>query len=205
MATPFTRGILTGEVTTFQQFAKLCMRATGAAMHMFNESLSEPFKPDEVSGHHAERILEIQSEIDKEISDEALLSEAMLSIDSDIDRVNNRIEEEKINKSRLLKLITETELWVPPTEGHDAIKIFMLEQLKSTLKWESNGDYLEESLANLIKSKNELSADVLRKQRIGGLTRSLERAREDQKIESDSIEKSNKWIQEFYASLETPE
>ena len=49
MPTGYTNGILNGEIKTFDEFAKQCIRAFGAAIHMRDDDFNKEYekrKPD---------------------------------------------------------------------------------------------------------------------------------------------------------------
>lgn len=52
MPTGYTAGILDGEINTFEEFAKTCMRAFGATIHMRDEPLSKTYEPEKTSDYH---------------------------------------------------------------------------------------------------------------------------------------------------------
>jgi hypothetical protein len=74
MPTGYTSEILDGTTKTFQDFAKICMRALGATIHMRDEKLNEEYKPQKTNNYPIKRIKqdrkklkEIQSLTDNEI------------------------------------------------------------------------------------------------------------------------------------------
>ena len=52
MPTGYTAGIIDGSIKTFEQYAKTCVRAFGAAIHMRDDSLSEEYVPREPGDYH---------------------------------------------------------------------------------------------------------------------------------------------------------
>ncbi len=56
MPTGYTAGILDGKITTFQQFAKQCMRAFGATIHMRDDDMDAEITPRTPSDYYSKEI-----------------------------------------------------------------------------------------------------------------------------------------------------
>jgi len=56
MPTGYTAGIINGETETFQDFAKDCMRAFGATMHMRDDDMDKDYVPRTPSDYHTKQI-----------------------------------------------------------------------------------------------------------------------------------------------------
>lgn len=75
MPTGYTEGIMNGKITTFPQFAKLCMRAFGATIHLRDESLDSEYEPRVPSDYHSKEIERAKKNIidAKKLSDEEII------------------------------------------------------------------------------------------------------------------------------------
>ena len=56
MPTGYTAGILDGKITTFPQFAKQCMRAFGATIHMRDDDMDAEITPRTPSDYYSKEI-----------------------------------------------------------------------------------------------------------------------------------------------------
>ncbi len=106
MPTGYTAEILDGKITTFPQFAKQCMRAFGATIHMRDDDMDAEFTPRTPSDYYAKEIKKANQVIkeaelltDEEIIDarKKELQESKASYTKGIQECNNgRIAKTKV-------------------------------------------------------------------------------------------------------------
>ena len=63
MPTGYTAGIIDGKTETFQEFAKQCMRAFGATIHMRDENMDKEYEPRTPSDYHTKALEEAKEKL----------------------------------------------------------------------------------------------------------------------------------------------
>lgn len=205
MPTGYTADIVEGKVKTFKDFAKRCIRAFGATIHMRDEPLSKKYEPRKADQYYIDRVEECEEELIKlkNAGDQFFIDKIRSGLNSDYAYYSNRIKEIQEVRARLDSILEEAEKWVPPTEDHVEAKKFMINQLEETIRYDGDADYYVDELEK-IKTKLESPIDVLkiRYEMIADAEEELERARERLKEETDRCEDSNKWAEQFLKSIE---
>lgn len=135
---------------SFEEFALRCSRAFGALIEMRDDPLDAPipeaFKPSDY------------------------LTNALASAKAELARLSSMNEEEAERwgseqksryialrreslaktlaiRNRLGEMVEKVVKWEPPTSEHRELKEFMLEQLRSTIKYDGNTSYCESDIA----------------------------------------------------------
>ena len=67
MPTGYTGYIVDGDITEFKDFAKLCMRACGATIHMRDEPTDKEYEPRTPSDYHLTSISRAENRIKNQI------------------------------------------------------------------------------------------------------------------------------------------
>jgi hypothetical protein len=134
MTTGYT-SIIEERDVTFAEFAKRCVRAMGAAIHMRDDPLDKLLTLPEVP--EVQGVDKLQRELDAVQAWSVDERQAKTSQHNADQRAihQTRIREYNAAKARYQSLIAETRAWMPPTAGHQGLKDFMLEQLKSSMDW----------------------------------------------------------------------
>ena len=129
---------------TFQDFALGCSKAFGALISTRDDDADTPI-PDkfEPSDYHLKAIDEAKKNLTyyeelrpKEIVD---LSKAAWckAEESRLESLNDS----KTLRAHFEAMIVEAESWAPPTEDHNGLKKFMLDQLKNSMKFDCSEEY----------------------------------------------------------------
>ena len=146
MPTGYTAGIKSGEIKTFEKFATSCARAF--IMHMRDEPMDAEYTPAKVSEYYQSRLHDLEeslSELSK-ISDAELLKSHVNQLKDSIKRSKINIKNKISLKSKLTKILSEAERYVPPTPDHVEIKKFMIDQLTITIDYDCRIEYEEECI-----------------------------------------------------------
>lgn len=123
---------------TFQEFALTCARAFGACIEMREEPLDVPI-PDEFTSsaltYHQGRIASAKEELQRLA---AMTPEQQLAFGEGRKREEVRLAENYLAKNRaenerLMNMRAKVEAWTPPTDNHQGVKVFMLEQIGLSL------------------------------------------------------------------------
>ena len=203
MPTGYTAGILDGKITTFPEFAKLCMRAFGATIHLRDENLDAEYEPRTPSSYHSEAIEKAKQLIidAQNLSDEEILETKKKELEHSKKYHLETIEKAKKANIELNKILIEVNKWQPPTTEHIGIKNFMIEQIDMTIKHDCDMDYDHEKLIKIENDLLTLNASELRKQMIEKGKKDLTYHKTENIKEIQRCETSNKWVTDLLNSL----
>lgn len=201
MPTAFTDYIETGEITKFSDFAKLCTRAFGAAIHMRDESLDTPYIKREVDLYYKERVSGIENEI-KTLKDNPseVYESYKKALSEDINLYKDEINERNSRKKIVASLIREANEWIPPTKEHENFKNFVLEQLKYA-QTDVDTFYYETTIIDWQKELDTTTLEKFVEERTSELNENLINAIDDLEQQQKSCDESNQWVEELFKSL----
>jgi len=203
MPTVYTAGILDGTVTTFPQFAKLCMRAFGATIHLRDENLDAEYESRVPSDYHSKAI---------EKAKKAIIDAQKLTDYEIIDTQKKRLEAikkyhlEAIEKTKkatieINKILSDVRKWQPPTPGHTGIKDFMIEQIERTIDFDCKTDDHDKGLIEIEIEVLTINASDIRKQMIEQARKDLLYHNVENLKEVQRCDQSNKWVADLLESL----
>jgi hypothetical protein len=203
MPTGYTAGILDGEIKTFPQFAKNCMRAFGATIHMRDEPLEKEYEPRVPSDYYSKNVSEKKTQISeyKTLSDKEIIAKEKQRLEEGKNYHLKSIKTTKANKKRLVKILKEAREFIPPTAEHNEFKKFMIEQLESTIDFDCSTKYHDEALIEIEKTLANMNAARLRKMVIEEMEKSLSYYIEEEAKEIKRCNDSNKWVNQVFESL----
>lgn len=205
MPTGYTAHIEDGEITTGKEFLRLCTRAFGIAIDVKDEPLSTPtpssFEPSPFYKESYDRALKKLEEVNKMTFDEAKI-QMRADYEKRISDYKHYAERETAMNEKYAKVRKEVEEWIPPTEEHEGLKKFALEQIDMCVtKQEYIDEYLEKS-----KEKFDGSDEAVQNyiNDIGDYyQRDAERSYKSWQEELERTHSKNEWMTKFLESLET--
>jgi hypothetical protein len=204
MPTGYTAGVVDGTIKTFKDFAKNCMRAFGATIHMRDEPMSKKYEPRVPDDFYYERVEEAKknlAELDT-LPDEHFIKGEHEKIKDDIRYYSEKMRKVKEARERLDSLLAETSEWEPPTEDHTAFKDFMIQQLKETIRHDGDVSYYEEKLAECYKKlESQIDLDVVKKDLRESYENNLNRGQKSLDEEIERCKKSNDWVDQLLKSV----
>lgn len=186
---------------TFKEYTLSCARAFGALIHMRDEPADAPITiPDEdaLGGKYhleelakAKKLLSEWSDMLPAIRIEKYKSYKEEKITYYMDQITaNDLIEIKYDKMK-----KEVHAWVPPSEDHEGLKTFMLEQIETGRPKMSS--YYQEELDKIYKLKYRTwEVDYLAR-----LNRDIEYHSKDLKENKERNSNRAKWITELQSSL----
>lgn len=203
MPTGYTAYIEDGDITTGKEFLKLCTRAFGIAIDLKDEPLSVPtpthFEPDTYYKEKYEKALEELNEANNLTFDEAKI-QMRAAYERRISDYKSWAEKEISMNQKYTKVRKEVEEWIPPTDEHQGLKQFALEQIDmSVTKQEYIDEYLERSME--IFDDSDETVEKYISDNIQYCKESLDRAYKSWKEELERTEKKNIWIRKFLESI----
>lgn len=203
MPTGYTAGILDGNVTTFPQFAKKCMRAFGATIHMRDDDMDAQYQEREPSDYYTKEISKAKKYLkDAQIlSDEAILANKKNELEESKKYHIDKIKKAKIDTKKLNEILIEIKNWQPPTSEHQEIKDFMIDQIIQTIDFDCDTKYHDKKLAEIEVELFTLNAKSTRETMIAKAKKDLEYYTKEYNSELERCTKSNKWVSDFINSL----
>lgn len=206
MPTGYTAGIIDGEITTFEQFATQCTRAFGATIHMRDNPMDSPYEPRTPSEYYANSLQSHREELKKmeSLTDEEIVQEFETSTKENLDYHEKALEKGKANLEKLNSILSSVKAWVPPTEEHEGLRTFMIEQITCTIKMDEDPSY---HLNKIVQIKQEIEGGidpkVYREERMKEIKESLIFYETEHQKELVRCKQSNDWMEKFFESIQT--
>jgi len=204
MPTGYTEGILNGKINTFPEFAKTCMRAFGATIHLRDDSLDKEYEPRIPSDYYLSSIKECEENILKfeNLSDDELSSQILLDLNNNKKYYERSIKEKKENLKKLNSMLGEAMKFVPPTEDHVGIKDYMIDQIEQTIKHDCDVYYAQKGLKDIIKQIKNFNIKEIRSSRLKDYKLDLENSRTRYNQEIERCDDANRWAYNLLKSIE---
>lgn len=118
---------------TFQDFVMGCARAFGALIDMRDSPNDAPI-PDkfEPSDYYVKRLIESREKLAqlKAMTDTEKDSFGQAEKAAEIQRIEQWLEKDQVENTRLEVMAAQVQAWNPPTNDHRGIKDFMVQQLR---------------------------------------------------------------------------
>jgi hypothetical protein len=203
MPTGYTAGILDGKITTFSQFAKQCMRAFGATIHMRDDDMDAEYVKRTPSEYHIKEIEKAKQLLrDAEtLSDETIIANKRAELEENKKYHIERIEKAKIAAKSLNAILKDVMAWQPPTSEHTGIKNFMIEQIQTTIDHDGSSDYNEDQLSKIEVELLTLNAKSIREGMIAKAKKDFKYHTKEYNEDVKRCEKSNQWVTDLIDSL----
>jgi len=203
MPTGYTAGILDGKITTFHQFAKSCIRAFGATVHLRDESLESEYEPRVPSDYHtkaieASRILIKNAEL---LSDNAIISIKKTELEDSRKYHLEAIEKAKKSTIDMNNILADVVKWQPPTSEHFGIKDFMVKQISETIDFDCKTEYHDEALVKIEIDLLTINASGIRKEMVEKGKKDFTYHNAENLKEIKRCEQSNKWVSDLVGSF----
>ena len=147
MPTGYTHKVQNGEVTDFADFAIECARGMGALVMLRDQSDGEPI-PDVLpssGGYHVDAMRHAKVRLKElDLMTPADIAHAAAEAnDKALKKHTERRERRSAERARYEAMIAKVESWQPPSPDHVEFKTFMMDQLQTSLEFDTGGD-LEE-------------------------------------------------------------
>lgn len=204
MPTGYTAGIIDGNIKTFRDFAKICMRAFGATVHMKDESLDKEYEIRKVDSYYKENLNSKESELieTKARSIEEIVEARKKVIEEDIERYTVKIKKMTLDKKKFDEILSDVNKWEPPTEDHIEFKKFMQTQIIDAIKYDCDIDYYSKKKAELEAAyKSDINASIIKNEEINSIKKDIEYYKERLISQEESANESNKWVEALFESI----
>jgi len=203
MPTGYTAGLVDGTIKTFPEFATICMRAFGATMHMRDDGLNEEYRPSEPSTYYTEALARNKKELKRleTLSDATLEKEIIKNAKKSLKNASEMIDKKRLLKDRLDAMLDEVNAYVPPTKDHEEFKKFMIDQISSSINWDTSVDFYEREYNTANATLKKPNVKAYRRRHIKYVKDDIKRNIADQKKENKRCADANKWVSVLLNSL----
>jgi len=203
MPTGYTYGIIDGTTKTFQDFAKQCMRNFGACMHMRDEDSDKPYEPRTPSDYHTKELQSAKEKLEQaeKMTDGELIDMRKKELKESKKYYLEGIKKTKDARKKLDDFLLKAKAFEAPTEDHKGIKDFMIQQLEVTIDYDGSSKHQDESLSEVETELNNIDANDIRFTLMEEAHKDIAYHLKEHKEELKRCADSNKWIEDFVASL----
>lgn len=182
---------------TFEEFVMLCARAMGACVMMRDDDMSTPIPQKfEPSPWYQER-LEAEKTVLRGLllmtPEEQMAFGERKKVEA-IESHSKWLERERAQNKRLVEMHHKVSDWQPPTEDHQGLKRFMLEQLTTSL---NDTRYIEMAL---VTAQNQEPAEYYRLA-VEASRRMVAQYEKHGQEEIDRVKCRNDWLEKLRESL----
>lgn len=203
MPTGYTSGILEGKINTFEEYAKICMRAFGATIHLRDENLDAKYKERVPDNYHGKEIIKLSKLLNevKIQTDELIVSNERNKLKEEKKNYLETIEKRIIDFGKLSRILMRCKIYQPPSPEFEGIKKFMIDQIEKTMDFDCDITYYQKEIETIDQNLSRLIASLIRKKIISETEKSLNYHNKELKLEIERCQNSNKWVEDFLNSL----
>lgn len=203
MPTGYTAGIIDGKIKTFQEFAKHCMRAFGATIHMRDESMDKEYEPMTPSDYHTKAVEEAKERLKQAetLTDAELIEMRTKKLEKSKKYHLESIAKAKTVRAKLEKFLAQAIEFKAPTPEHEGLRKFMIEQLQSTIDFDGKTDYHDEALAEIQMELKNIDAKQIRCSMIDDANEDIAYHLKIHEEDLKSCAESNAWVETLLDSL----
>lgn len=203
MPTGYTYGIIEGKTKTFQEFAKHCMRNFGACIHMRDEDSDKEYTPRVPNDYHSKELQSAKEKLEKaeKMTDAELIKMRKKELNKSKRHHAESMENTKIARQKLDEFLLKAKAFEVPTENHEGIKKFMIEQLETTIYYDGNSDYSTKEYSRIIMELNNIDVNNIRFTLIEKAQKDITYHLKEYKEELKRCADSNKWVVDFIDAL----
>ena len=190
----YTTDIYEGKNISFRDFALKCARAFGACIEQRDDDLNDkPKLVEKTNDNHSLRKIN-----EAKLWKKPTKAEFDAYVKKQTAYCNKEIDEKNKLKASYLKMLDKAKAWTPPTEEHEGLKKFMIEQLTGSLDFDCSNHYYEQELKKLQHyTYKEYVKDMSDSNK-----RDIAYYTEQLKKENERVDNRNEWISALYKSLD---
>jgi len=203
MPTGYTNGILNGEIKTFDEFAKQCIRAFGAAIHMRDDDFNKEYEKRKPDNYYINSLNTAKEKLEKikKASDNDIIKKHTKELKAYRKTYIEKIKVIKKDKELLESFLNKAENFTPPTSEHENFKKFMIQQLQETIKYDCNSYYYEQELHDVNERLNNINANDIRDNLVKRYEKDILYYTEGYEKEVENCNTSNEWVDTLLNSL----
>lgn len=202
MPTGYTEKVQKGEITELKDFALQCARAFGACIMQRDDDPNELPKLLSTDSYHLNVLQELQkrkTNLSKR-SRKRFIQQEKNNTKRYIRENLEMIAEQANDEIRYKNILQQVENWQPPTNDHNELKKFMIQQLEDSIEWDCNNSYNMAALKEYNALTDEDYNDMYDK-RMEEVNKKIDYHMIQHSNQIKNIEEKNRWITELYKSF----
>jgi hypothetical protein len=201
MATGYTHDVSERDDMPFEEFAWNCARAFGALIHLRDSGWDAEVTIPKESSYHRKSLLQAENELKS--LEKMTLSQAKKRAEKEhqesVKSAQDALDRQARIKVRYERMLAKVQAWIPPSEDHNGMKKFMIQQLQESIEHDCDGDYYRRMLKERVKSpRSWLNAQI--RQAKDNIQYHQEHAKEDHQRQVNVA----KWITLLQHSIPMP-
>ena len=203
MPTGYTAGIIDGKTETFQEFAKQCMRAFGACIHMRDDNMNKVYEPRTPSDYHSKALEEAKEKLKQaeNLTDAELIEMRKKELEESEKYHLDNISKIKASRIRLEEFLTKATEFKAPTPEHEGFRKFMIEQLQSTIEYDGKTDYHDNGLLEVQTELKNIDPNKIRESMITDANKNIIYHTKEYKLELERCAGANAWVDKLLLTL----
>ena len=203
MPTGYTAGIIDGKTETFQDFAKLCMKAFGACIHMRDENMNKEYEPRTPSDYHTKALEKAKEKLKQAetFTDAELIEMRTKELEESKKYHLESIAKTKVVKAKLQEFLNKAIEFKAPTPDHEGLRKFMIEQLQTTIDHDGSSRYHDEALPQVEMELKNIDANQIRFSLIADANKDIAYHLKEYKEELKRCTESNAWVETLLGAL----
>lgn len=208
MPTGYTNYIVEDKNPTMEKFMRGCAHAFLA--HLRDSSISDKLKPmNEDCSYEKDGLVDKAIQLNELIKMSNADYKLKLIEDTQL-RIKNctkYIKESANTKKKLEKMLREVKAWTPPTDRHNNLKEFAIEQINSTIAFDCCSSYYKSELLEAKRQLSQLKKNdqaiiaSMKAKDIDELVKDIARLGKDIQKNRANVEDTNEWIDNLEKSL----
>jgi len=195
MPTGYTEAISKG--ISFEKFVMQCARGMGACVTMRDAPFDTEIPEFQPSTYYQESLEEAEETL-KRLQEMGLAEaqeQAEAEYRSEVVRQKKQIEESHKLNQKYVEMLFQVEQWQPPTQEHQGLKNFMVEQITSSIDFDCNTEYYRDNPPQMLTREKYLETHTAR------ALRDIDYYTRENRKEIDRVNNRNVWIKQLRESL----
>jgi hypothetical protein len=171
---------------------------------MRDHPLDSPYEPRTPSEYYVNSLQSQREKLEetKTMTDEAIVRDFENLLNDSLKYHERELEKTKVNLGRLNSIMESAKSWVPPTEDHEGVRDYMIDQLEITIKADGDPSY---HVNKIVQAKKELEEGidpkVYREERIKEIEDRISYYEVEVQKELERCKDSNEWMDKFLESI----
>lgn len=181
---------------TFEKFALDCAKNFGALITMRDDPKGTKIPKFKPTSYHVKSIEKDKKEknrllqLTEEEKQEATNREYREKILSNKDGIHDK----HVLRDKYETMLSDVRLWKPPSEGHEELKRFMVNQITESIDFDCATSYYETEVV-------KLSPDAWLKEKLGEIDWNIDYHEKENRKEIERVNDRNDWVEKLKNSL----
>lgn len=186
---------------SFERFVWHCAKAFGPLGHMRDDDGDEPIRLPTSSSYYPERLVEAEATLER--LQKMTLAQAEIEAEREhaniIKDAQEGIARRKADHQKFVTMLAKIDVWIPPTEGHQKLKAFMIDQLTREVRDSAEPNYYDRWLGTEKSTAKKWLPEAIQSA-IDDVKRINKHIEDDRK----NIQFSTEWIMQLQHSVPFP-